>query len=84
MVNWQGLTREDQVRLVEQIVKIGTRHGFGLRGDFFALAEACIRVDPRELLVDQVLEHPGLTPLGKVSVMLELHNEWGAPFREGK
>lgn len=82
-VNWRKLTSEDQVRLVDQIAKIGIKNGFKLRGELYALAEACITVGPRELLEDVVLEHPGLTPLEKVSVMLDLYNEchlsfWGA------
>lgn len=80
-VTWRALTREDRIRLVDQIAKSGAKHGFKLRGELYALAEACVTVGPRELLVDTVLEHPELTPLEKVNVMLDLYNQWGAPFR---
>ncbi|TFW32467.1 hypothetical protein [Massilia horti] len=80
-VNWPALTREDRVRLVDQIATIGAKHGFALRGELYALAEACVTVGPRGLLVDTVLEHPNLTPREKVNVMLDLYNQWGAPFR---
>lgn len=76
-VNWRGMEPSDHTRLVDQIVKIGWSQGFQLRGEMYALVEACVAYDPRKLLADPVLEHKGLTPMEKVRVMVELYQEWG-------
>lgn len=77
-ISFSAMASAARVRFVHEIVKIGADNGFRLRGELYALAEACLMVGPRELLAEAVLAHPRLTPMEKVSVMLNLCQQCGA------
>ena len=80
-VKIHAMSEAELADFVHKIVEIGTKYGFMLRGDLYALVEACVRVGPENLLAQEVLEHPRLSPSQKVKVMLDLYKEGLAPPR---
>ena len=72
------LSDDELERFVHEIVELGRRHGFVLRGDLYALVEAAVMLGPRNLISEPVLSNPNLTAGERVRVMVDLRNEASA------
>src|SRR3954471_19618873 len=70
-----ALSDAELARFVREIVGLGRRHGFVLRGDLYALVEAAVMLGPRNVISEPVLSNLNLTAGEKVRVMVDLCNE---------
>src|SRR3954471_567174 len=66
------LSDDELGRFVHEIVELGRRHGFVLRGDLYSLAEAAAIYGRENVLLDVVLTNPNFSAQQKVSVILGL------------
>ena len=71
------LSEDELAGFVHEIVNVGRKHGFVLRGDLYSLVEAVAIFGHENALLDAMLTNRQLSPQEKVRVIVDFCN--GAP-----
>ncbi|HEY7665138.1 MAG TPA: hypothetical protein VH934_18630 [Xanthobacteraceae bacterium] len=65
------LSDDELAGFVHEIVEVGRKHGFVLRGDLYSLVEAVVIFGRENALLDPMLTNRQLSPQEKVSVIVD-------------
>ena len=70
-ISIQTLSDDELAGFVHEIVEVGRKHGFELRGDLYSLVEAVAIFGRENALLDAMLTNEQLSPQEKVSVIVD-------------